>query len=58
MKQKTYWYLRLLISGLGLGVFSYYLIDPMLGIGWFGGYLLCWFFSYRFVKQGLGEKNE
>ena len=55
MKENTYFVLRLLFSGLGLGIFAGITISKIVGVTWFFSYLLCWAFSFSYVKNIRNE---
>ena len=51
MKENTYFILRLLLVGFGLGVLMGITISKTAGLTWFFSYLLCWAFSFSYVKR-------
>ena len=55
MKENTYFILRLLFSGLGIAVIGGITISKMFGMAWFFSYLLCWTFSFSYVKKIRNE---
>jgi len=51
MDEKRHWILRLLFSGLGIGIFNILLLGRLTGITWIFAYSLCWFFSYKRMQH-------
>ena len=58
MKILTYWILRLIIIGLGMGLLIYFIISEEIGIGWILGYTLCWVFSFINRNKNISQLED